>query len=35
LARWAAPAVSFQTEAPAGFIHIDVKYLPPLNRRRS
>lgn len=30
-----APAVAFQTETPAGFIHIDVKYLPPLNRRRS
>jgi transposase InsO family protein len=29
------PAVAFHTEAPAGFIHIDVKYLPPLNRRRS
>ena len=30
-----APAAAFQTDAPAGFIHIDVKYLPPLNRRRS
>jgi hypothetical protein len=30
-----APAVAFHTEAPAGFIHIDVKYLPPLARRRS
>jgi transposase InsO family protein len=30
-----APAVTFQTDAPAGFIHIDIKYLPPLNRRRS
>jgi transposase InsO family protein len=30
-----APAIAFQTDAPAGFIHIDVKYLPPLNRRRS
>lgn len=30
-----APAVAFQTETPAGFIHIDVKYLPPLGRRRS
>jgi len=29
------PAIAFQTDAPAGFIHIDVKYLPPLNRRRS
>ena len=28
-------AVPFHTDAPAGFIHIDVKYLPPLNRRRS
>ena len=30
-----APAVAFQTDRPAGFIHIDVKYLPPLGRRRS
>jgi hypothetical protein len=30
-----APAVAFQTDAPAGCIHIDVKYLPPLGRRRS
>jgi transposase InsO family protein len=30
-----APAVTFQTDVPAGFVHIDVKYLPPLNRRRS
>jgi transposase InsO family protein len=30
-----APAGVFRTDAPAGFIHIDVKYLPPLNRRRS
>jgi transposase InsO family protein len=30
-----APAAAFQTETPAGFIHIDVKYLPPLGRRRS
>jgi transposase InsO family protein len=30
-----AAAVTFQTDAPAGFIHVDVKYLPPLNRRRS
>src|SRR6516164_1037871 len=29
------PAVTFQTDAPAGFIHVDVKYLPPLGRRRS
>ena len=29
-----APAVAFQTDTPAGFIHIDVKYLPPLGRRR-
>jgi transposase InsO family protein len=29
------PTVAFQTDAPAGFIHVDVKYLPPLNRRRS
>jgi hypothetical protein len=31
----ASPAVAFQTDTPAGFIHVDVKYLPPLNRRRS
>jgi transposase InsO family protein len=30
-----APAAAFHTDAPAGFIHIDVKYLPPLGRRRS
>jgi transposase-like protein len=30
-----APALAFATDAPAGFIHIDVKSLPPLNRRRS
>ena len=30
-----APAVAFQTATPAGFVHIDVKYLPPLGRRRS
>ena len=30
-----APALAFHTDNPAGFIHIDVKYLPPLNRCRS
>ena len=30
-----APAAAFHTNTPAGFIHIDVKYLPPLDRRRS
>ena len=30
-----APAAAFHTDTPAGFIHIDVKYLPPLDRRRS
>jgi len=30
-----APAAAFRTDAPAGFIHVDVKYLPPLGRRRS
>jgi transposase-like protein len=30
-----APAAAFHTDTPAGFIHIDVKYLPPLGRRRS
>ena len=30
-----APVLAFQTAHPAGFIHIDVKYLPPLNRKRS
>lgn len=29
------PALAFKTETPAGFIHIDVKYLPPLGRKRS
>jgi transposase InsO family protein len=28
-----APAATFQTDRPAGFIHLDLKYLPPLNRR--
>jgi hypothetical protein len=28
LAPQQAPAVAFQTDRPAGFIHIDVKYLP-------
>jgi hypothetical protein len=27
-------AVVFHTDAPAGFIHIDVKYLPPPGRRK-
>jgi len=27
-------AVVFHTDASAGFIHIDVKYLPPLGRRK-
>jgi transposase-like protein len=31
----AAPVVAFNVETPAGFIHIDVKHLPPLNRKRS
>jgi len=35
LAPHKATAGAFHTDAPAGFIHIDVKYLPPLNRRRS
>jgi hypothetical protein len=35
LTRQQAPATAFHTDAPAGFIHIDVKYLPPLGRRRS
>jgi transposase InsO family protein len=30
-----APAVAFHTHTPAGFIHLDIKYLPPLDRRRS
>ena len=30
-----APALAFETDTPAGFIHVDVKYLPPLNRKRS
>ncbi len=35
LTRDKAAAAAFHTDAPAGFIHIDVKYLPPLDRRRS
>ena len=30
-----APSLAFETDRPAGFIHIDVKYLPPLNRQRA
>ena len=30
-----APALAFHIDNPAGFIHIDVKYLPPLGRCRS
>ena len=30
-----APVLAFHTDRPAGFIHIDVKYLPPLGRKRS
>jgi transposase InsO family protein len=29
------PVSAFETPSPAGFIHIDVKYLPPLARRRA
>jgi transposase InsO family protein len=29
------PVLVFETDTPAGFIHIDVKYLPPLNRKRA
>jgi hypothetical protein len=35
LTRQKAPAAAFHTDAPAGFIHLDVKYLPPLDRQRS
>ncbi len=34
LTRQKAAAAAFHTDAPAGFIHLDVKYLPPLDRRR-
>jgi transposase InsO family protein len=30
-----APAAKFETATPAGFIHLDVKYLPPLHRTRA
>jgi transposase-like protein len=30
-----APVLAFETARPAGFIHVDVKYLPPLGRKRS
>ena len=33
--RQKASASAFHTDAPAGFIHLDVKYLQPLDRRRS
>jgi transposase InsO family protein len=26
---------AFQVETPAGFVHLDVKYLPPLHRKRA
>jgi transposase InsO family protein len=29
------PAQVFTVDTPAGFIHIDVKYLPPLDRKRA
>lgn len=29
------PAAKFDVETPAGFVHLDVKYLPPLHRRRA
>jgi transposase-like protein len=29
------PAGTFDTGAPAGFVHLDVKYLPPLRGKRS
>ena len=31
----AEPVMAFEVETPAGFVHMDVKYLPPLNRRRA
>ncbi len=30
-----APVAVFSTETPAGFIHLDVKYLPPLRGKRA
>jgi transposase InsO family protein len=30
-----APALTFETNRPAGFIHIDLKHLPPLHRQRA
>jgi transposase InsO family protein len=29
------PVAAFDVETPAGFIHLDVKYLPPLHRKRA
>jgi hypothetical protein len=34
LTRQNAAAAAFHIDAPAGLIHLDVKYLPPLDRRR-
>ena len=34
LTRQKAAAAAFHTDAPAGLIHLDVKYLTPLDRRR-
>jgi transposase InsO family protein len=30
-----APAAKFNVETPAGFVHLDVKYLPPLHKKRA
>ena len=30
-----APFAAFNAEAPAGFIHVDVKFLPPLHNKRA
>ena len=30
-----APAAKFDVATPAGFVHLDVKYLPPLHRKRA
>lgn len=32
--RQPVPTFAFTTETPAGFIHLDLKYLPPLHRKR-
>jgi len=31
----AAPSLAFEVDTPAGFVHVDLKHLPPLHRKRT